>query len=301
MYRNILVPLDGSSFSEHSLPYAVEAAAARHARLTLALVHVRHSPVTTDRTLREALDAWEAAHSQREAEYLRDLAQRLSRENGIDARATLLTGDIVPALEREVRDGATDLVVMTTHGRAGLERAWLGSVADSLLRHLSVPVLLIRPPEERAPRTGPVQYRHVVIGLDGSPRAERAIEPALALVQAQKARVTLLRVVAPPSAVTSPYLPHAARISHEEMQERQEQATAYLADMRERLGDRVNHIETLAILEYHAARAILGYAADHDVDLIALSTHGRGAVSRLLMGSVTDKVVRATTVPVLVC
>jgi nucleotide-binding universal stress UspA family protein len=300
MFRNILVPLDGSSFSEHALPYGVEIAAARDAQLTLALVHVRHSPVTTDRTLREALDAWEAAHTEREAEYLRELAERLSREHGVAARARLLTGEVVPSLEREVRDEAMDLVVMTTHGRAGLERAWLGSVADSLLRHLAVPVLIIRPSEE-SPRPRRVEYRHVVIGLDGSARAERAIEPALALVKEQDARVTLLRVVAPPSAVTSPYLPHAARISHEEMQERQEQATTYLTDIRERLGQRVERIETVALLEYHAARAILGYVAEHEVDLIALSTHGRGSVSRLLMGSVTDKVVRASAVPVLVC
>jgi nucleotide-binding universal stress UspA family protein len=300
MFRNILVPLDGSSFSEHALPYGVEIAAARDAQLTLALVHVRHSPVTTDRTLREALDAWEAAHTEREAEYLRELAERLSREHGVAARARLLTGEVVPSLEREVRDEAMDLVVMTTHGRAGLERAWLGSVADSLLRHLAVPVLIIRPSEE-SPRPRRVESRHVVIGLDGSARAERAIEPALALVKEQDARVTLLRVVAPPSAVTSPYLPHAARISHEEMQERQEQATTYLTDIRERLGQRVERIETVALLEYHAARAILGYVADNEVDLIALSTHGRGSVSRLLMGSVTDKVVRASAVPVLVC
>jgi nucleotide-binding universal stress UspA family protein len=300
MFRNILVPLDGSSFSEHALPYAVEVAAARHAQLTLALVHVRHAPVTTDRTLREALDAWEAAHTEREAEYLRELAERVSREHGVDARVRLLTGEVVPSLEREVRDEAMDLVVMTTHGRAGLARAWLGSVADSLLRHLAVPVLIIRPSEE-SPRPERVEYRHVVIGLDGSPRAERAIEPALALVKEQDARVTLLRVVSPPSAVTSPYLPHAARISHEEMQERQEQATTYLTDIRERLGQRVDHIETVALLEYHAARAILGYVTEHGVDLIALSTHGRGSVSRLLMGSVTDKVVRATAVPVVVC
>jgi nucleotide-binding universal stress UspA family protein len=300
MFRNILVPLDGSSFSEHALPYAGAVAAARHAQLTLALVHVRHSPVTTDRTLRDALDAWEAAHTEREAEYLHELAERVSREHGVDARARLLTGEVVPSLEREVRDEAMDLVVMTTHGRAGLERAWLGSVADSLLRHLAVPVLIIRPSEE-SPRPERVEYRHVVIGLDGSARAERAIEPALALVKDQDARVTLLRVVSPPSAVTSPYLPHAARISHEEMQERQEQATTYLTDIRERLGQRVERIETVALLEYHAARAILGYVTEHGVDLIALSTHGRGSVSRLLMGSVTDKVVRATAVPVLVC
>lgn len=300
MFSKILVPLDGSSFSEHALPHAVAAARARQAELILALVHVRHSPVATDRTMRQALEAWEASHRAQESHYLQQLANRLGEEGGVPVRARLLDGEIVPALEREVRERSIDLVVMTTHGRAGLERAWLGSVADGLLRQLGVPVLLIRPLEEAAPEPGDTRFRHAVIGLDGSERAERSLEPALALVE-PGAQITLLRIVSPPSAVTSPYLPHAARISHEEMQARQSEAEAYLADVETRVRPRAGVVESIATLDYHPARAILNHAAASGADLLALSTHGRGPVSRLLMGSVTDKVVRAAGVPVLVC
>jgi nucleotide-binding universal stress UspA family protein len=300
MFRKILVPLDGSSFSEHALPYALQLARDTGADLLLALVHVRHSPVATDRTMRDALEAWETAHAAGEAEYLEKLATRLRDQHGGSVRTRLLRGEIVPMLEREVREQSIDIVVMTTHGRAGLERAWLGSIADGLLRELGVPVLLIRPEEDGAPLVPPA-WQHVLICLDGSERAERAIEPALTFAQPADAQVTLFRVVAPPSAVTSPYLPHAARISHEEMQERQQQAAAYLADLESRLRPRVGRLESVTRLEYHAARAILAQAVETGADLIAVSTHGRGPVSRLLMGSVTDKVVRAAGVPVLVC
>jgi nucleotide-binding universal stress UspA family protein len=300
MFSRILVPLDGSSFSEHALPYAVQVARGADAEITLALVHVRHSPTATDRTMREVLEAWESAHADQETGYLRALTARIAAEEGVRTHARLLSGDVVPALERIVRDDDMDLVVMTTHGRAGLERAWLGSIADGLLRHLHAPILLIRPTEDAAEPV-PLRLDHVLVGLDGSERAERAIEPALALAAPGDGRITLLRVVAPPSAVTSPYLPHAARISHAEMEERQRAAAEYLAAVEARLRPRVPRLEPAAVLGYHAARTILDYAAEHGADLIALGTHGRGPVSRLLMGSVTDKVVRAAGVPVLVC
>jgi nucleotide-binding universal stress UspA family protein len=302
MFSRILVPVDGSTFSEHALPFAAHAARTSGAALMVVLVHARQSPVTTDLVLREAVDAWEDARVRQETDYLNELAGRIERELGIAVRHQILSGEVVPALEREVRVHDVDLVVMTTHGRAGLARAWLGSVADALVRTLEVPVLLVRPDDGPPPdRLADGGYRHVLLALDGSERAERAIEPALALAPGADTRITLLRTAAPPAAITSPYLPHAARFTHEEMERSRAAAEEYLAGAAAPLKDRGRDVHTVAAVDYHAARAIIRFADENDVDLIAMGTHGRSPVTRLVLGSTSDKVVRSASVPVLVC
>jgi nucleotide-binding universal stress UspA family protein len=181
-----------------------------------------------------------------------------------------------------------------------MERAWLGSVADALVRHIDVPILLVKPSDHEPMSDHPTGgYRNVVIALDGSERAERAIAPALALCAAG-AMVTLLRVASPPSAVTSPFLPHAARFTQAQLESRRDEAEEYVTGQRRALGEVDCSVETAVVLDYHPARAILRYAGERSADLVALGTHGRGPISRTVLGSVSDKVVRAAAVPVLV-
>ncbi|CAN5618817.1 universal stress protein [soil metagenome] len=313
MFRRILVPLDGSTFAEHALPHAVKAAQIHDTDLVLLLVQVRQTPATTDLVLREAIDEWEVTQSAREADYLERLATRTAHDHGVRVTHHLPRGEVVPCIEEEVKRQNIDLVVMTTHGRAGLERAWLGSVADALLRHIDVPILLIRPTaeepgdsagrgsEEPGDSAGRGSFGHILVALDGSERAERAILPGRALADREGARITLLRVVTPPFVMTSPFLPHAVHITNEEMELRTQTATHYVEDVLAGLPAHGDDVHATVIVDYHPAPAILGYAAENDVDLIAISTHGRGPVRRLIMGSVTDKVVRASNVPVLIC
>jgi nucleotide-binding universal stress UspA family protein len=300
MFRRILVALDGSTFAEHALPFATQTAQRLGARLILALVHVRQAPATTDLTLRDAIEEWEAGHAQREKAYLEEVAHRFAAGDAVP-EMRLLHGEVVPALLREVEQESVDLIIVTTHGRAGLERAWLGSVTDALIREADVPVLVIRPDEDGRGAEPRGSSRHVLIALDGSERAERAIAPALALVAEDGGRATLLRVVAPPAAVTSPFLPHAVRLSQEEMEQRTAEAERYLEDVLGRVPPGSADVESVIVTDYHAAHALLAYARENSADLIALTTHGRGVVTRFVMGSVTDKIVRAADVPVLVC
>ena len=302
MFRRILAPVDGSAFSEQGLRYAAHAARSHGAELDLLFVHVRYAPVSAEMTIMDEIDEWEVQQKQQEAQYMEALAERLTRDHGVRARAHTVDGAVVTAVEWAVREWGSDLVVLTTHGRAGLERAWLGSVADSLLRHLEVPVLLIRPTEdgEEPDHMARVDYRHVVIALDGGDLAERALAPAVALA-GPKASLTLLRVVTPPSSISSPYLPHAARLTKQETERREAEARSYVDRVAERLTAEGQVADGVVVSGAHEAHAIMEYARAENADLIALTTHGRGPVKRLLMGSVTDKVVRAAEVPVLVC
>jgi nucleotide-binding universal stress UspA family protein len=300
-FDRILVPVDGSTFAEYALPHAVHVARTTGARLVLALVHSRYAPAAMDPAMRRMMDDWEDAEADREAAYLRNLAARIAEEHGLAVLPRLLSGEINPAILNEVRQQEAGLVVLTTHGRAGLERAWLGSVADALLRDLDVPALVIRPDADGEPPPAVAPgYRRVVVALDGSGRAEKAIAPALALSE-PGARVTLLRMAAPGAAVTSPFVPFAPQMSDDESRRRQEAARSYLDEIAAAIDPGDRHVDTAVVVNFHAARAILEYAGEQGADLIAMSTQGRSPVTRLVLGSSTDKVVRAASCPVLVC
>lgn len=302
MYHRVVVPVDGSLFSERAIPYAAAIVRASGGDLDLVLVHTREAPTSVEPVIIGEMDAWESEHRQREADYLERLLEHVRADHGLSPRTTLLDGEVVPCIEHHVKQRGADLVVLTSHGRAGLERAWLGSVSDAVLRKLDIPVLLIRPSDtEPLARSRTPEFRHILIALDGSHRAEHAIEPALALA-GDYSHITLLRVTAPGSAASSPYLPHAAVFTREQLESRRAEALDYVNGMTRsvRNGSAIE-VSGSVVVDYHPAHAILDYAAMHRVDLIALGTHGRNPLARMFLGSVSDKVVRAASTPVLVC
>lgn len=300
MYRRILVPLDGSPFAEHALPYAAQVARRSDARVDLALVHTSYSVATMDAAIHETVDRWQTEQRVREASYLHSVAANLRLEYGVHAEPVLLTGTIVGALAAHVTQAGVDLVVMTTHGRGGLERAWLGSVADALIRHVHVPVLLVRPSDtEPRPNTAGALFRHVVIALDGSPLGEHSLASVLPLID-ERTHITLIRVVAPPRGPSSVYLPHAVQLNRQLLTEREREAHDYLEVVTTRLRAQHENTHSCVLVDAHPATAIVRWADEHGADGIGVSTHGRAPALRLLLGSVTDQVIRGGTVPVLV-
>ena len=109
-----------------------------------------------------------------------------------------MRSNVFPSRAREID---ADLIVMTSHGRTGLSRMWLGSVADGLIRHSRVPVLLLRPIDAAAPRPfAHGLYKHILVPFDGSAASEEVLPAALALAKCGSARISLLRVVPADSA-----------------------------------------------------------------------------------------------------
>lgn len=285
MTARILVPLDMSDFGEHALPVAI--GIARRIGGRVHAVHCYEPPLPAihpagvapydpqlDRVLRDEA-----------ASYLARVADRARQKCGVALRTELLSAPTVPTLVSYAADADIDLIVMTTHGRGGISRAWLGSVADALVRRTSVPVLLLRPREEEVVFACEPDTSHMVIPLDGSELSEGILAPAFAIARLSGARVTLLRVVQP------------------EVRERTDVETE-VRDARRYLDGLVAELPDANVdvaVEVHAspAIAILEYAAMRGADLIALATHGRGGWSRVALGSVADKVVRGTARPVL--
>jgi nucleotide-binding universal stress UspA family protein len=246
---------------------------------------------------------WNGARLAMEGAYLDGKADELAREYGITVVPEHVKGAVVPTIVELVQRHKPDLIVMTTHGRTGVSRAWLGSVADTVMRSVDVPVLMLRAAEANASPTKSLAFRRVMIPLDGSARAERIVDAALT-VAGSDATYVLARAVPPVPLVTNFVDPYAVVpiIPDPDATERSAvEAKEYLLkvahDLNENAAPAVE--EAVAVSEY-TAPTLLAAAKTHNVDLIALATHGRGA-SRFVFGSVADKILRGSTLPILVC
>jgi nucleotide-binding universal stress UspA family protein len=291
MYGAILVPLDGSTFGEAALPTAIELARLAGARLHIAHVRSEWPLMWGEVPANVAAPAWSG-----EDEYMRKVTAQVHEGFGHELVSAILEPPEVDALVNYITTRHIGLVVMTTHGRSGLSRAWLGSVATELLRHLRVPMLLIRPPESGRPE--PVTLRRILVPLDGSPRSQRILSAATELGRLAGARYTLVTVVRP-SYVLGSYVPEGARVDAVGLARDRERADHYLAETADLLRQEGHDVETAVLVGVQASHAILQYADEIDADVIAMATHGYGALGRLAFGSVADKVVRGGQRPVL--
>ena len=299
MYGSILVPLDGSPFSEQALPVAGMLAQRSGATLRLALVHVPFvigyasgAPIVDS-----ALDAQsrEADHA-----YLQAVQQRLAGSTSLEVTATVLDGPVADALARHAATTKTDLVVMTTNGRGGLARMWLGSVADALVREGPAPMLLLRPSETPPDQTQVPGFQNILIPLDGSQLAEQILKPAAELGNLMQAEYRLVQVVEPVALRGYPPYAYAIGWDQETTRRLQDAAAGYLEDTAGTVRAVGGRVHTQVLSEHRLAGAILEYARREGMDLIALSTRGRSGIVRLLLGSVADKVLRGADMPVLI-
>lgn len=310
MFRSILVPLDGSHFAEHALPLAFAIARRSAANVQLLRVH----PPLADLffwapTPGDILETQLLEHYRKESlDYLESVSRDLAKAGGVKVTSASMEGDAAEAIRSYAADVKADLAVMTTHGRGLLEQFWLGSVADELIRSMTIPAILVRPTETTVHFEQDVNLRHIVITLDGTPLAEKILEPALAIGNAMGADYTLLRVVN-----SVPPLSHSHRTTSTESQSKgiadglkkfeerlRQNAEAYLQKVAERLRSRGAKVQIHVHFAHQPAAAILEEVAS-SADLVAIETHGRHGLPRLLLGSVTDKVIRGSSKPVLVC
>lgn len=289
MTRVVLVPLDHSALSERALPAAEAAARALGASLLLAYAPRGLPPYSELALLAQAAADDDAAGLR----YLADVAQRVRTRSGLDVRTRLLEFPVAEAICEAARDAGAALVVMSTHGRTGWSRLWIGSVADGVVRHADVPVWLVRASD--AVVSVPRQGVRVLVPLDGSAFAEEVLGPATTLLDAFEPTYRLVRVVMP--VVTAEYagsaigMPPVFVPDGPATDEAWRAADAYLSAAARRLRAQRpgRRVETLLLSHDSPAHALVEAALD--ADLVAMATHGRGA-TRLLLGSVSDKVLR---------
>jgi nucleotide-binding universal stress UspA family protein len=299
MWNKLLVPLDGSPHSEIAL--SVAGCLAERAQAQLRLMHVLD--FVAPAPIAPGLDAaWQGcAHSDAQC-YLDSRAAQL-QTSGIDVSTVVIEGEAAFVIPDAAHEWDASLIVMSTHGHGPMTRAWLGGVADSVVRSARIPILLLRPVLGDSATTPVGAFKHVLVLLDGSSLAERIVPHALTLARLCNAHVTLLQVVHP---WVMPARPLAAAAHQPELRatviaQRREGAQTYLTDIAVRLEGEMEQVTSAVIVaEAGDAAEILKYAEQQAADVIALATHGRAGLKRLVLGSVADKVMRGASVPVLV-
>ena len=292
MFQSILVPLDGSALAETALPFAAALARGSGAQLTLTRAALAHTPPGGD-----AISDQVAANNEAEA-YLAAVAERI-RPSAPELQTATTYGPAAEMIlaERRVRDA--DLIVMATHGRGGLGRLLYGSVADQVLRASPVPVLLV--PANLSQMLPADKPARVLVALDGSDRSAEILAPAAALAKALGAEMSLLQSVKlerNPNDATS-LRDTLLLIEPSAAPERRDGAEVHLERLAVDLRAEGLSVQVHAVTG-DAAGVILSEAGSQQADLIAMATHGRTGLARLVMGSVTSAVLKSAQRPLLV-
>jgi nucleotide-binding universal stress UspA family protein len=308
MFHSILVPLDGSARAERALPVAAQIARSRNATITLLQVVSDLADVGGYMIPPVAIDNGSIEREEVEARsYLSALAKSDALQ-GIHVEARVEFGLPSRVILDTLKMSDADAVIIASHGRTGLARWMLGSVAQAVVRHASVPVLLLRQQGPALVEDGSQERQfRILVPLDGSDLAEAAIEPAQVIGDVFSAGATymlhLVRVIPFLNTAMPDNLRDAAH-AH---------ALSYLDSITQRLNASSvgrAQITTSVVLEVdvadaiarmtHAGALVTGASSSEGSDLIAMATHGRTGFSRLAIGSVTERVLSATSGPALI-
>ena len=279
MFKRILAPLDGSPEGEAILPEALRVAAPG---AELFLLHVAPTaPALPDAPVRQALEIPERALA-----YLESVRGRLS---GRHATALVRHGDASEEITQAAQELGADLLALTTHGRSGLSRLLMGSVAEAVVRQSSLPLLLMRPGRRSTPDGG---LREILVPLDDTERSVRILDLVKPLAVETGCDVRLLHVIVPIVVGVPPagILATVPATEHDPQPRLRE-----IARPLEAAGVRV-HTE---VASGYAAVEILGHARDAGSDLIAMATSAKRGLSRIFLGSVAQAVLRDAERPVL--
>lgn len=293
LFKHFLIATDGSAGSEKAVRVGLELAARLGAKVQI--IHVlEHGEEPADPGLRTRLTMLRDI-DRHHGKLALEQAAELAHKRGVEFRALQPTGYPEQMIVQKAAD--FDLVVLGTHGRSGVRRWVMGSVAEAVLSRSSKPVLVVHEsfmPPTLEPEATP--YQHLLIATDGSECSQQATEYGLRLAEALGAEVTFLSVV---SSLTRPQgagLPLSQALSLVE-EDAQTQAEAMLEQVRAR-AQQAGVTARVKLMQGRPVDAIVKQALLHD--LLVMGTHGRTGLDRLMMGSVAEGAVRRCQTPVLV-
>jgi nucleotide-binding universal stress UspA family protein len=296
MYKRIVVPLDGSKTAEKVLPYARVLAA--NLAVPVELLNVVDITALAHRVDAEEaryLDTIIAEDEHSSRAYLQAVARSFA---GAEVQCIVRRGNPAKVIIARGNEVGGSLIAMATHGRSGLNRWWLGSVAEEVLHATSTPLLLIRGNEETR-SGGDTVIDSVVIPLDGSALAESVLPAAAELAKMLDLELILFRAFELPTSAyygSEDYLPNYDQLREQLKQ----QVRNYLDGKAAQLSAEGVSQVTAVVVEGSGPKEIIDYARQTANNLVAMCTHGRSGMKRLVLGSVTEQVVRRSGDPVLI-
>ena len=292
---NVLIPLDGSRTAEHALVYLD--ALKRLGDCSVELLCVADE--TEDFHHEHAAEAID-----REANllstYLREVGRDIHSHLGIEVTQKLVRGVPAVRIAEETQRLGPGVLVISTHGRSGVSRWRLGSVADKVIRAAGCDTLVIGPEAHEGEAWLDVQavapFKSIVVPLDGSALAERAVAVAARYAECFDSTLHLVKVVRVPIqpmglAGEGAYLPDL-------LETLEENARDYVHQQAGKLPSGIHC--TTSVMIGDAATKLEEYVKQHAIDLVVMTSHGRGGFSRTALGSVTDRLLAHGTAPVLI-
>jgi len=294
--ERILVPLDGTVFAEHAVPVALGIAEQWGAALQLVHVLVP-TEVLTPFEMLHAPDAAIKDKKNRMDLYLSKIAHQISAAASVGvSSAVVLDTDVSHALE-ETYNGATDLVVMATHGRGPLGRFWWGSVAHSLLQRASVPVVLVQGHDEEVNFT-PQSIEHLLLPIDGEKGSARIVEPLISSGLFVGARHTLLHVTRPELKLTA----YGEKLRSEWMPSHSREAAGmeYLRPLANSLSQYNRKVEMKVVSSEKPAWQVVSSHANHRKRTMVVCTYRRARLlERVVWPGMSEHLFRAIKGPLM--
>jgi nucleotide-binding universal stress UspA family protein len=298
MFATILIPLDGSKFAEAALPIGVRLARSAKARLHLVMAH-QPVPLVVGMDVALPSSGFDEELRDREQSYLAETATAFGAVGEGPVHFHEADGPAGPVVCAEAGRVGADLVVMATHGRGAIGRLWLGSVADHVVRHVAIPVLLVRPAADGTP-VADRPVGGILVAHDLSPHADAILDAVVTVAQLTQAHVTLVHILEPYYAVADPVVTSPIPQDPVITELRSAEAQRCLDGTADRLRARGIGVSTRVVIGGGAAGSLLEILEEERFGLIALTTMGAGGLRRFLLGSVADKLIRNAAKPVLV-
>lgn len=282
MLQQILVPLDGSGEAESVLPYLRDLAPRFDSRVHILGVGIGTRTRRVNRLLED---------------YINRTALSLRGDN-IKAEPVVLYGIAADKILDFIIQKEIDLIIMATHGRSGVTRWWMGSVAEKVISEAPSPVLLVRSKRRKKTKgAGKLHFLDKILApLDGSDIGQAALPYIETLAIEARASVSLLQIVSPPGTVEASLLggPDWRKF----VKAMQDAGEDYLKVIAQKFNEK--GIKTVyEVVSGDPADKIVEYAEDNKMSLIAMSTHGRTGLARWVLGSVADKILHGSTMPIL--
>jgi nucleotide-binding universal stress UspA family protein len=287
--KHILVPLDGSEFAEQALPAAEALCTAYEGRLTLLTVKQKESFLKSVHFSLTFKGKRLSINGERET-YLQKIENSLEAK-GVEVDHTIRTGEVAESINGLVKEIGVDMVVISSHGRSGVSRLLLGSVANQVLQQATCPIMVVHPIEGVTPAVP--KFKKLLVTLDGSEFAERVLPYVKASVIFESV-VLLISVPQVPEAEMYGAVVNEIR---ELRKHAETEAKEYLEGVSINL-QKAGVNTTVIVTGSRPAQTIVSIAQKEKVDVIMMATHGRGGMDSLVVGSVAERIVQNTSCPV---
>ena len=294
MFTHILVPLDGSTLAECVLPHLISMVKAFDARVTVLCVMDSHDKGAASYPIDPVV--WEMRKVETEV-YLNDVSRRLD-EIGIPVEFVLLEGDPASRIKEFADTHEVNLILLSSHGRSGLSRWNVSSIVRKVIQRTHRSIMLIRAYEMKQPDLKGIRYRHLLLPLDGSRRAECVFARAETVARFHEAQLLVAHVV------VKPEMPHQVPLSAED----QGLVSRFIKQNKQAADDYLNGLRTRLPYAFESRLRVGGDVAltlhelvdTEAVDLLIMSAHGYSGQSKWPFGSITTSFIEYSSVPLLV-